>query len=354
MTIITGPFVKTALDVRGSDTYSKYQRWFRQKPGIVYALGYDLEVLRYTTGSGNAENVAQVGRYEDNRPGVGSVPYQKAYDAFAKSLGARVSMGINLLEAGSSAQMLLVRLRQLNNIRQAVVRRDFSLLVRSLADSGANQKKVSQLKRRDLARNPANTWLEIQFGWLPIISDMYGLVEVMQSEFRLRPLKGRGQQVTQDYFFGWCPVTQVKRVEIAATIKVTNPNLLLANQLGLVNPLSVAWDAVPGSFLLDWFLPVKKFIDSYSAFAGVELLDIRVTHTIRGEFQWSDPTGVGDPPNKNRQFDGRFFVMRRYKPGSLEVPDFGSRIRMPKVDSWRLATLASLVAQSLSARLDRR
>ena len=56
---------------------------------------------------------------------------------------------------------------------------------------------------------------------------------------------------------------------------ISSPNSLKANQLGLVNPASVAWELIPFSFLVDWFLPVGKFLESYTDTVGMQLDNIQ-------------------------------------------------------------------------------
>jgi hypothetical protein len=44
--------------------------------------------------------------------------------------------------------------------------------------------------------------------------------------------------------------------------------LLLADQLGLVNPASFIWEAIPFSFLVDWFANVGEFLSNLYPFPG--------------------------------------------------------------------------------------
>jgi hypothetical protein len=41
--------------------------------------------------------------------------------------------------------------------------------------------------------------------------------------------------------------------------------------LGLINPAVVAWELVPFSFLVDWFIPVGKFLDSWTDQLGYDI-----------------------------------------------------------------------------------
>ena len=45
------------------------------------------------------------------------------------------------------------------------------------------------------------------------------------------------------------------------------------NQLGLLNPVSLAWELVPWSFVVDWVLPIGSVLSALSAPAGLIFID---------------------------------------------------------------------------------
>lgn len=63
-------------------------------------------------------------------------------------------------------------------------------------------------------------------------------------------------------------------------MSVSDPNLYLANQLGFVNPLTVIWETIPFSFLLDWVSNVSQFLAQYSEFYGLSLTQQTTTHLL--------------------------------------------------------------------------
>lgn len=58
-------------------------------------------------------------------------------------------------------------------------------------------------------------------------------------------------------------------VRIGCQITVTNPNAFLANQMGMVNPVAIAWALVPFSFIVDWFVNVGNVLNGMTDFVGV-------------------------------------------------------------------------------------
>jgi hypothetical protein len=69
--------------------------------------------------------------------------------------------------------------------------------------------------------------------------------------------------------------------KIGATVDLINPDLQLLQQMGLVNPLSIAWEVVPFSFVVDWFTKFGGVIDATTDFVGCRLRDPYTTKFAR-------------------------------------------------------------------------
>jgi len=67
------------------------------------------------------------------------------------------------------------------------------------------------------------------------------------------------------------PVELSVKTIIHAT--VNGPELASLKQFGLANPLSIAWELVPWSFVVDWVLPVGEFLDACTATFGLTFKD---------------------------------------------------------------------------------
>jgi hypothetical protein len=51
---------------------------------------------------------------------------------------------------------------------------------------------------------------------------------------------------------------------------VPNEFLKTLSEGGITNPALVAWELLPWSFVVDWFLPIGNFISSWDAVAGLQ------------------------------------------------------------------------------------
>lgn len=124
-------------------------------------------------------------------------------------------------------------------------------------------------------------WLKYQYAFLPLMSDIYGLQEQLKEGFRTKDQMievAKQESVDLDpYLFfsrsdnGLENLTGVAK-QISKTVfygKIDNDRLAAISQLGLSNPLLIAWELVPFSFVVDWFIPIGSFLDSLDATAGL-------------------------------------------------------------------------------------
>jgi hypothetical protein len=182
-----------------------------------------------------------------------------------------------------------------------------------------NRSRMNRLRRQNgeqplsAADYASNMWLELQFGWLPILSDIHDIIMVIQGSLDngsgILGFNGYGEasfnneistSITSlrsdsngSSFYESCPATLsgkgVVRASYHATYRVSNDVMDILAQLGLTNPLSIAWEIVPFSFVIDWFLPIGDWLDSMQADAGLELLSLNYSRkvTFDGDLQIS-------------------------------------------------------------------
>jgi len=208
----------------------------------------------------------------------------KCYDKLKDRLYDTASWVPNIAERQQAYKMIGDTARTLITAVKQVKKFQFSAAAKTLrmkfVPRGASPRKIF-----------ANNWLEFHFGWEPLIKDIYSTVDLLQQPLKTVTVRAsktipQGEVLLaadQDYNVppdgsGGAYFIRFRRRMAYATItasgcqvSVTNPNLHLADQMGLVNPLSVAWEVVPFSFVVDWFANVGQVVGSMTDFLGLTI-----------------------------------------------------------------------------------
>jgi len=199
------------------------------------------------------------------------------------------SLAVTVAEWGQAQKMIVHRAGQLVAGLKAAKRLDVSALRKILKESTVletsrgnairrSQPKADLNRRREAPKTASNLWLEYHFGWEPLVKDIYEAVKVLSSNPPAQAVKGTGRcswpvrtPGSPTPYNHWVEYSYECKVLVQADVYIRNPNLALANQLGIVNPATVAWELVPFSFLVDWFIPVGKLLDSWTDLLGYDL-----------------------------------------------------------------------------------
>lgn len=143
----------------------------------------------------------------------------------------------------------------------------------------SNRYKKRLISEKDNAE--AELFLEFHFGWSPLVSDIYDTMDVLQRDIPSGCIKGRAKDsILNDVIktiSGNATYTSTHNVNVnvvvGAKVGIKNPNLALANQLGIINPAVVIWSLIPYSFVVDWFSNVGTFLESFTDTAGYTITD---------------------------------------------------------------------------------
>lgn len=140
---------------------------------------------------------------------------------------------------------------------------------------------VPRKKGKDIASN----WLALQYGWLPLYSDIHGAYDEIRKLTSDRPLRfsttaaireslpsSFQPNISGSYSDSFNAVGTQEGYQVVKVNLVYEVNSRLMNDLsnnGLVNPLEVAWELVPFSFVVDWFLPIGDWMSALTADVGL-------------------------------------------------------------------------------------
>lgn len=211
----------------------------------------------------------------------------RAYEKMRNSLYSSAAIGASLAEYNQSLQMIALRGGQLLRAFRAVRRGEVFAALRYFQLSPDLQSAYRWKK----TRSASNLWLELHFGWTPLVKDIYEACHVISNPINAVWAKGAASEpigLNRRVDHGW-PLSlryttvvngSVRSLQMCTGV-ITNPNLHLAEQMGLINPASVAWERVPFSFVVDWFANVGQYLSSLSDFSGMSISDAYHTDSFK-------------------------------------------------------------------------
>jgi len=255
------------------------RRWHRQGKPYNIPLPFSFEFRRVlaNTSVDPAYTGSAPGFYANGR----QLSYNKAYAKLVEQLGDQSQWGVNIAEQKQGLDMIVKRSSQMVSFIRDLRKLDFASAAKTLqmAYNPITKGKFSGGVRGH-SKSFANNFLEYHFGWEPLMQDVHAAVHSFINPhlpFKRR-IRGRGTSFggisyppnTVGPFTSGMTTNELCKTLLVCDVEVTNHNLHLASQLGLVNPLSVAWELLPFSFVVDWWANVGQVLASYTDFAGTQ------------------------------------------------------------------------------------
>lgn len=315
-----------------------YQRWIGiYDPGAPGTLGGPAHDAQSICGAYTSDSVISQG-------------FNQAYESFRNELYSKVQAGVDLVEYRQSLKMIATRATQLYKVVKDIKKLRFGEAAKTL--------RMATLPKGVTARRSmSNNFLELHFGWEPLVKDIYDGLEVL-----INPLNKYSKAVgrsslstagsTVDVTADSVDSVLGHRVDYkfwqGASIKLSASYLdgldHTLDQFGLNNPLSILWETVPFSFVVDWFANVGQVLDSLTDFAGLTL-----------ERPWNSYRSLTIEQGKHSPHEGFSGTPRTFGGfGSIFIRGAGLRnpvfqIKQLKLPSTtRAATAISLLNQGLS------
>lgn len=225
----------------------------------------------------------------------------KLHSKLQDILGERAEIGTTLAEYSSAVQMVTSATTRLGTAALALKKGQFRKFLGAL-----NAKPLPKHRHwvRSSPKIASTLWIEYWFGWSPTINDIQTAGRILDSDppvgslpFEVRTgcewvaKKGAGPS--------W-PAYDIAAKSFAKAggkYQLVNPNLALAQSMGVLNPLTIVVNVTAWSWLLGWFVNLNQWVDSLTAFAGYKFTDTYVTRftTFKGSKRWDfGPTNYAD------------------------------------------------------------
>jgi hypothetical protein len=190
----------------------------------------------------------------------------------------KVDLGVAFAERKQTTRMLDDTIRRIVRSVRNLQRGNFRNAARALG--------IVKDPGRPRGSNWTNHWLQLQYGWKPLLSDVYGSCDALSkrelSDWRVTAKAQRndtdtwkagttpqGVSYPTSNFDAWSGVARRQRGVFVRIDAIPQNDLTMSlASLGVTNPLLVAWELMPYSFVVDWALPVGAWLSSLDALLG--------------------------------------------------------------------------------------
>lgn len=222
----------------------------------------------------------------------------------------------------------------------------------------------------ELGTSAVKEYLKYVYGWKPLVQDIYGIMELAKQAGN-RPLlihsEGTSKReehlrdvshyaVSYDLVTDTFDTTAISRAKCHLWAQ-PDPDWAGArtlNQLGLLNPVSLLWELVPASFVIDWALPIGPVLQALTAPAGLTFVNGSTSQRVSARWAYEQRNVVGSnlviTSQKPSSGFGAYEGYSRVPLGSWPRPGFWfdpDPLRLKSDDSDRVFKFLALALLSV-------
>lgn len=199
--------------------------------------------------------------------------------------GHSFNLGVTLGEARESLTMIAQSARGVAKL----LRNPVAAISNVLRKGGSADDALSEA---------SNVWLGMRYGWMPLVNDAYNAgtaaAAIMAAQTRtvFVSVAGEAPILVSGGFpagGGWTSPGR-SRHRKSVSLKITETPSL-ADSLGLTDPELVAWELIPFSFVVDWFLPVGSWLEARAVLGSTASTDCYYTSKAVVKFSGVTATG---------------------------------------------------------------
>lgn len=279
----------------------------------------------------------------DSDPNVYNECLSRVYDA----VRGQIDLSVAIAEGHQTANMFRAASRTLEYVRKFRFKQLQQMYSEFLRYPPGSAKAVG------------SRWLEFQYGWRPLASDCWNAcvelgrnfephMRIKKTSKQVSPLTLRDTGPTGESLFFDGTVSNRCLMDFRFT-QPTELSNLISNFTSL-NPLAIAWELTPYSFVADWFLDVGGYLRNYESALLLQssLKDGYITETCRVEGKGGVRGQASNGPTTTywNQTGSRCSSWKR-----RSVASGGIFPRLPRfradLGSSRLLSAASLLSQHL-------
>lgn len=275
--------------------------------------------------------------------------YNKAYGEFVEKLRGSLDLSIDFVQWRQAMNMVHLYKRGVtglvSNVNKASRAIDlFEIAAKQRRQRAARQGRLTRFTSRNyqkwytytarkLALELAQARAEYAYGWKPLASSIVGLGEVLRKPPNDAWIKVRGKGSEKEnkgvsYNDSYSRERRVINTQYFCTIEgyfVPLSSSLLANlaRISSLNPVSIAYEALPYSFVVDWFIDIGGWLRNVeSAFVyGASFKGGRVSQGHRSKSDLRDEIARSDYRSYQTAYSQQV-CFTRTPLGSMPMPRF--------------------------------
>lgn len=271
------------------------------------------------------------------------------------------SLGVSLASYKVSREMIVARFKTLTTevdelaasillgrTTKRKVRRKLSNTEkqrRSRSNTGSRRgsaKRKRYVNRNRQLENLAGLHLETIFGWMPLLQDVQKACQTVIQQADTSQFVSVAASSQAVHTASIDTIYASARVSYSAKVTLTNQNAWLAERAGLLNPVAVAWDLVPWSFVVNMFVNTASLVNQITDFTGLSISDASLTTTVKNRALRHAETPYGVFHQSTIGFD------KRRRTDLVLPPRPGLSFRLPDANWSTAAMAASLFIQRFS------
>lgn len=328
-------------------------------PGIGYTggnntgIGNPISQFLFASSDGYWTSVA-------NRAIGANLENKAKVEVLGKARNQQLDLSESFVDIDKSVLMVAKRLGQVVKAWSEARRGDWFSVFRTLGLSTKKRRTVPEVF--DVL---ANGWLEVSYGWLPLLADIHAGVkfvnEGLQTPAGYFTVKRRTTGSlpfcqflanSPNNWNSWDLKSEVQRdVEVKYRLGINDPTMAFLIGVGLDNPAYLAWVGTPFSFVIDWLTPIGPWLQCFTTPLGLKFIDgyisTRTSGTIEVELKRffalssAQPVVWETPPSKVTQ---SFVELNRI--ALTNYPTTLPYFRLPFSNPKRIISSAALLHQA--------
>jgi len=219
-------------------------------------------------------------------PGVDSSVDFRAIRKLIERVGPSNNIAQDFAQMGQTVNLITDTAKRIAAAVHDTRRGNFSGAAASLFHS--KEPRYRHGKEPSVKKSLADNWLAFQYGWKPLLQDIEGSMESLArlnlAQTQTWAVKasasstkngrvecyqnvGGGNRTGSQFYSATTSITYGMRYRYDDHLTT-----FLA-QTGFTNPINLAWEVLPYSFVVDWFVPIGPYLETFSAWDGLQFVD---------------------------------------------------------------------------------